>query len=768
MQRLTNFVIRARWPIIVGFIAITIASASRLPTVEIDPEVKNMLPRDMPARINLDAIEELFGGTSMIMVVVSAPPPAEPTAEARADILAPDTLRRVRKLSRKIERIKGVDRVLSLFTTKDIRAESGDMVVESAVLHIPENDAEREELRARLEDNDMIYGNVVSEGFDATVIIGLLNAEAKDEDILPGIDAALEEIPGPEEVQVAGMPFVRTHIGRDIRRDMSRFLPLSLGIMLIFLLIAFRQIRGVALPFLVVVMSIVFAFGLIPVLGWKIQIVTIMLPLILVAVANDYGIHLFARYQEENTADNRADAKTIAKSIITHLAAPVIITGVTTVGGMLCLLSHVIVPAKQVGVLAAAGVTYALIGSLLFIPAILSLMPKAKPIKQAASSIEDVPLLEKLLRANARLVVRKPKAVIVGVLVVVGIAAIGTIRVRVDTNPINYYDEDAPVARSATLVNDKFGGSTALSMVIEGDVKDPGVLAELDHLQQKLEEMEDVGQTSSVATMVKTMNRAMNDDDPKEERLPDSREAIAQYFLMYQLSGDPEDFDRLVDFPFEHALLTARIKSSSTSSIARVVDEVAAYIADRPGSHFTLVGGFAAVFSEMIGAIVFGQVVSLILSLLVVALLVSLLFRSFVSGALASVPLILSMGVLFGLLGIFDMELNVPIAMLSSMMIGIGVDYTIHFFWRYRDERRAGLEPPEAARVTLITSGRGIVFNALSVIIGFLATFASSFLPVRSIGLLVIVCIGSCLIGAMVLLPAVALVFKPKFLEPSS
>lgn len=109
--------------------------------------------------------------------------------------------------------------------------------------------------------------------------------------------------------------------------------------------------------------------------------------------------------------------------------------------------------------------------------------------------------------------------------------------------------------------------------------------------------------------------------------------------------------------------------------------------------------------------------------------------------------------------------MNIVTALLSSIMIGVGIDYTIHFLWRYKEERRSGLDAVSAAKKTLTTTGRGITFNAFSVMIGFVALFFSAFLPVRFFGFLVVVSIFACLIGALVLVPALVLVWKPRFLE---
>jgi predicted RND superfamily exporter protein len=123
---------------------------------------------------------------------------------------------------------------------------------------------------------------------------------------------------------------------------------------------------------------------------------------------------------------------------------------------------------------------------------------------------------------------------------------------------------------------------------------------------------------------------------------------------------------------------------------------------------------------------------------------------------------------LFGIMGIFGVRLDVATALLSSVMIGVGVDYTIHFLWRYKEERMQHRPAKEAVITTLTTTGRGILFNALSVIVGFLILIISSFTPIRFFGILIVVSIFSCLIGALVVLPSLVLNFKFKFLEPKT
>jgi predicted RND superfamily exporter protein len=882
IDKLSRFVAAHPWPFVIGFVVVALGMGSRIPTAQVDPEVKNQLPKDFPARVDLDKIEERFGGTEMVMLTLVGD-----------DVLAPDTLRRIRKLSDGLKRMPQVDRVLSLFELKDIKNEGATMVVDPAVKRIPETEAQREALRADLKENDLIYGSVVSEDFKATAIIGLLSITAKDQQTVPGVQKLIESVPGPEEVHVAGFPLVRVLMEKNIQHDLRMFLPLGLLIMLVFLFICFRQLRGVLLPFFVVVMSVQVAMGLIPLLGWKIQMITVSLPVILLAIANDYGIHIIARYQEANTPGSTLTKRDLAENVLRELARPIFIAGLTTIAGMMCLMLHIIVPAMQLGILASVGIGFALLASLLFIPAVLALVRKAKPMVTAAEGREGqsesagkMALLDRMLARVARGVSARPKAILIGFVGVVALVAFGITRVEVDTNTINYFPDGHPLVESSRVADEHFGGSVTFSVSIEGDVKHPELLRKLDDLEKKLLALPEVDQVSSIAKVIRRMNKVMNEGDAKHDRIPDTRDTVAQLLLMYENGGDPDDFDRLVDFDYRHALLTARINTPSTKSGSKVIRFVRNYVktsnmnakvtqqaqqaaagqvggggakrgvpsrshptekvtrtepatrpasrpasmpASRPASQpaeedspftlvdgegaekqtdkeeetedspftlvdeggkekeekkaaasasskkqappsprFSLIGGFGVMFNDLVDAIITGQLQSLFLSLLLVAIIVAVLFRSVVAGLLSGGTLGLAMAFLFGLMGLLGIELNLPTAMLSSIMIGVGVDYTIHFLWRYREERRGGREPADAVFRTLTTSGRGIIINALSVVVGFAVMLVSSFVPVRYFGFLVVVSISACLVGAMVLIPAIVLLFRPRFLEPKT
>ena len=755
MESLADRIVRYRWWIIIGFIAVTLLFGSQIPRSEIDPDMKSQLPEDIVSRINTEKIDELFGGTDMLMVLIQTD-----------DVLAEETLKRIKKISREMNRIKDVDKVLSLFDLKSVKGEYGAMTVNPAVQRIPRNDIERESLREELQENDMVYGSVVSKDFTITAIIGLLKTDVSEAVILPKFTKLLKDNPGNEETALGGLPYVRANVSRYIQIDFRRLMPIGIFIMLVFLFACFKQLRGVLLPFLVVIMSILVTMGMIPLFGWKIQIITIILPVLLIAVANDYGIHMIAKYQEENAPGSGFSNKEFAKRMFTSLSRPVLMTGITTMAGMLCLLGHIVIPARRLGILSALGIVFALAASLFFIPAIVSLLPTSKPVLiHGEMTDKRKPLLERLLWFFGNLVSEHPKKVIIAALIFSAISAIGIFSVVVDTDPKGYFSKNDPVIHTTDLIDQNLGGSQNISIVYEGDIKNPGIMEKIDAMEKTLESYSEVGITTSVARVVRQMSRALNDPhEPGYDRIPDTRNGVAQYFELYAMSGEAEDFEKLVDFPYEHALVTARMTTTSTAKLSQFIKGVTQLIKDDPD--VLLVGGFGVILSDMARLMVNGQILSLTIATLVVALLLVLLFRSVTAGLISAIPLGLSMTILFGLMGLFRIELNVATAMLSSIMIGVGIDYTIHFLWRYREERQNGLSPVDGVKKTLTTTGRGIIFNAFSVIIGFMALMFSSFLPVKFFGFLVVVSIFTCLIGALVLIPSLCLVLRPKFLEP--
>lgn len=317
---------------------------------------------------------------------------------------------------------------------------------------------------------------------------------------------------------------------------------------------------------------------------------------------------------------------------------------------------------------------------------------------------------------------------------------------------------------------------------VDGGLKDPQTLATIAELQDTLEAMPIVGYTTSLADYVKRTNLVMNDNDPAYNRLPrrteqvrdtewvtrgdrevevertvevSGRDQISQYLLLYENAGG-DDLEKLADFGYRKANIIVMIREDYTPELRKVMDRARDFANDRFGSDVTVTfAGCSTLCVVADDLIIPGQLRSLVLAFIVVLGLLTLMFRSLKVGLIGLLPMVLTVLAVFTLLGAFGVRLDSVAALIASIVLGIGVDYSVHFLFRYRSLRGDGVDLPEAVRETLRTSGRAIVFNSLAVAVGFLVLLLASFWPVIHLGWIVSANMILSAVLALILLPAV-------------
>lgn len=738
-----------RWLIIVPVI-VTLLMIFPLSKGKINPDLMDYLPDGIEANINNEKLEEIFGKYEPILIIFKS-----------EDILSTETLDRIYQINIELKYSELVDDVMSLFETKYIRGDDGAMLVDPAVSYVPETDSERELLRQELRNNPLAYGLIVSDDFKYTSIILNANEGVSDEEIFDFISTTLKENPGNEAVYLNGLPYLRYEVQAKATRDIAILMPLGLIIMLIFLYLSFRERRGVLLPFMVVIMSIVLAMGLMPILGYDFSLIAVLIPIMMIAIANNYGVHIMARYQELNAKNPDWTMVQIVSESLKQLSKPILLTGLTTIIGVMGLIVHIMLPAKQMGIVSSVAIGFALALSLLFIPAIMIKMKKGNPIKIYTTGKKTI--IDNLLKWSARVAINTPRRVVYIFVSFMIIASVGISRLQVSINLEKMMPQKHSLRISTDIANAKFGGTKNINVLFEGEIMEPEVMKAMDRFETQLEGVEGVGSVTSLATVIRIISRSLNDPDSEfYDKIPDSRQAIAQYIEFYSMSGDPEDFEKLVDFDYTKAVLSVQFVASNIDDFNRIESSIRELVDKTPSA--TLVAGQCLVEKEMANAIVKGQIYSLIFALAAIAILLWVIFRAFSAGLLGSIPLLVTLICNFGLMGWFGFQLDIGNSLLSSIAIGIGVDYTIHLFWRLKYELSLGRSYAEAVQTTLVTTGRGIAINAISVIIGFAVLFFSGMMILKTFAFLIIFSLLLCLLCALILIPAITILTEPKFL----
>jgi predicted RND superfamily exporter protein len=482
----------------------------------------------------------------------------------------------------------------------------------------------------------------------------------------------------------------------------------------------------------------------------------------LIAIANDYGIHMIARYQELAQSDNPPSMLQICKQIYTDLKRPIVIAGLTTIGGILGLLTHTMIPAAQIGVLTAIGIGFSLILSIWFLPAMLSYF---QPVgKVQIRKVRRVMSADKWLRKMSHAVTNHPRQVIITSVLVGVLGITGIFFIKVDTNIEGYFLGNSKVSRSIELINEKMGGSQFISILFSGDVLSPEILLRMEHYEEVLSEDPAVGTVSSPVTLVKELSKGFyNVDEEGYNQIPSTLNEVYQFIEIFTMGGNEEAVEQFVDYNYENSRLLVSLKDGSNAEGKRLLKKMQELVKDDADVSF--IAGSSLTKIKLADMVVSGQIKSLMLAMVVVFVLLGLIFKSGRAGFISVLPLSVAILVLFGLMGFFGITLDIATALISSIMIGVGIDYTIHFLWRFKEELARGLDHKEATLKTLTTTGRGIIINALSVIIGFMVLTLSNFAPLRYFGALVVISITTCLVCALILIPSIVVLVKPRFLE---
>ena len=246
--------------------------------------------------------------------------------------------------------------------------------------------------------------------------------------------------------------------------------------------------------------------------------------------------------------------------------------------------------------------------------------------------------------------------------------------------------------------------------------------------------------------------------------LPASSNEARQYVEVAALLGYGGELSQLLSTDYRQARILVSLRDGSNATGKKVLQAIDAISSDDPDRVLVAGPGLSKIaLAEMV---IKGQLISLILSLLIVFFLLTLSFKSWAAGTQGTLSLLLAILFLFGIMGFTGISLDLVTALLSSVMIGVGIDYTIHFLWRYRKEYARCLNSDQALATTLLTAGRGIVFNAFSVMLGFSVLMLSGFTPLRFFGILVVAALMACLLSALLLVPALIKLSHPRFLEP--
>jgi len=729
------------WWVIGITIAITLVLAVFISRLRTEADLTKMLADNDPAVKTMAVVDSEFGGSTQVALLVEA-----------CDIFSPNVLYPLDTLIQAIKGLAGVLDIQGLTTLQDVKGIGDEIVITKIIDSIPKDQKRLQALRSEVLNDKRYRGVLVAEdGSSALFLIRLAPASNK-EMVVKTIEKVVNNSSLRKNVSLSGSPALMKYMRDWMQADLKLLLPLAILVLAFILLISFRSGQGF-LPLVAVLMAVIWTLGLIGLLGKPLTIVMVVLPPILVSVGSAYGIHILARFrQERNNGKTSIEA---ASRAVSNTGLPVFLAAATTMVGFAANMVSGIVSIRQFGLFSAIGVFFALVIALTFVPAVLSRWKIREDKSLNSPKKNESNRLGELFERWGVIVLRHRLKVIAPALVLVLIAGLFIPRVRSETDFVRYFKPNSQPTRAVQIIAERFGGELQFEFIIEGDIQDPELLRKMENFEKELKEIPHITHTFSIVDILRRTNKAFNGDRLEFELLPVKREEIAQYLLLLSFS-DSDFLSDYVTADYRLARITARFDSEESQEIAMATKRINKLIA----KHFAnmakvSVGGMPMAIERLHQNIQVSQIITLITALVAVFGLIACLFKSVGLGLVALTPIVLTLALNYGIMGLLKIRQDLVTATLGSIAIGIGIDYSCHLLARFLEETKNNRSLKlEIIPKTLTAVGPAILTNALAVGLGFAVLIFSSFMIIQTFGILIAETMLFSSIGALTVLVA--------------
>lgn len=671
------------------------------------------------------------------------------------DIFTPDGLKAVKAVSRFLENLPGIrpGSVRSIDTFDDIRGSEKGFDVDPFLEPMPANIEQARAVRERVKAFPLYDGLIISGDGKRAGVVGDFEESADVLAVFDALEALREKMDnaGDIGINVSGPPIVRGTLNVYLNQDALRLDPVSAALTSLLLFLALRSWAGVLLPLSVMVPSIAGAFAVMPLLGYRFTPYSNAIPVVILATSIADSVHFLSAYFDWRLRRPELKASQAVTFAFREMWQPIVMTSVTTAAGFLLLIQGSPLELIQhFGITAATGVMIAMLLSLTALPAAIVLFD-AKPSQAYArfSANRAAAGWHGLVARYTGLIIDN-RGVAKGFLIAAAIfIAGGTALLHVDYEPVTFFPKDSHVYRDFQSIRQDYIGLNLIEVDIDTGKEDgiysPYFLNRLEKLQRHIEAWPQVGGTISIADYLKKMNQAFNADQPEFYKISAKADANAQFFLLYNMSGDPRRFDEVADSARRRANLRIFLRNGNfaqSGDFIRWLDTEAPSLFQ--DAKVTLGGETNVLYRWMSG--VGGYIVgSVLFSGFCMYLIGAAFLRSLTGGALMMAPIGLGLIVTYACIGLLGDPVDLWINSFASIAMGVGVDFAIHYLWRYRQERLRGLNHARATRQVLENVGKPLLFNGFIVAGGFSVMMLATTTPPQQIGIYVAISVAASL-----------------------
>ncbi|XCN74572.1 MAG: efflux RND transporter permease subunit [Candidatus Electrothrix aestuarii] len=760
---------------------------SQLPKLTLDTSAEGFLHEQDPALLTYNDFRAQFGNTEMVIIAIKG-----------KDVFAPEFLQELKKLHVELrDTVPYVDDISSLINARSTRGEGDRLIVEDLLEHWPESPEELATIKERALTNSLYKNLIISEKGDFTGIVLQMQAYTSQgeepEDVLAGFTEEADGNPqearlfltdeekgeaveavtriadtyrSPDfEIYVAGGPVVTDFLKKAMTESMLKFMVLVGMVIATFLFLMFRRASAVFLPLLIVLISLLSTMGLMAACGTPLKMPTQIMPSFLLAVGVGDSVHILAIFFHR-LRHNGWDKEEAVVYAIGHSGLAVLMTSVTTAGGLLSFASADIAPIADLGIYAASGVMLALLYTIVLLPSLLALISLKQGLEKKKE--RKGTWLDKVLSAFGHFAIQYPKSILAATVLIFLVSIIGMTRITFSHYIVGWYPKDSPIRIASETIDEEMRGSISLEIILDtGKVNglyDPDLLRRIDSSVQYMEQLKKgeifAGKAWSITTILKEIHQALNENRPEFYKVPDDPALIPQEFLLFENSGS-DDLEDVTDSQFSKARFTVKVPYRDAVAYTDFLQAVNKHFQQTFPELQITITGLSSIISQTMAQVVDTMAESYMIAFIVITVLMISLIGKLRTGLLSMIPNLFPICLTLGIMGWFHVTMDLFTMLVGSISIGLAVDDTIHFMHNFQRYYKQGGDAKQAVMDTLCSTGRAMLITTCVLSIGFFVLMCSSMNNLFNFGWLTGFTLIIALLADYLIAPALMMLVHP-------
>lgn len=757
--KVANIILRNRILILLAVAAFTVFLGLQWKNMQFSNTEANILPDDHPATVQYNAFKNIFGeeGNAIVLAI-------------RDSLLfTPSKFNRWNKLSKQLEAFPEIDFVVSTDNLKILVKDNDkqEFIMEPFIDNQPETKEEVDKLKDHLFKELPFYDNLIYNPESGTIQTiayldkDIMNTAVRNEFILNDLADLVESFEEETnlDVRVSGMPYIRTWNTKSIVDEIGIFIVAALLVTSIIFFFFFRSFRATLISMCVVIIGVMWAFGILGLFKYEITILTALIPPLIIVIGIPNCIFLINKYQQE--VKKHGNQALSLQRVISKIGNATLMTNITTASGFATFIILDSDLLKEFGIVASINIIGIFILSLLIIPILYSFMPlpKNKHLKHLNKKWIDffVDWMERMVRHH------RIGVYITSVIVLI-LSIIGIYQIEITGSRIEDLPKDTHYFKDIRFFEEEFDGIMPMEIVVDtkrknGAIK-PATLKRMDQLGTVIEETPELSKPISLVNLVKYSKQAFYNGIPKYYQLPTSQENTFIMDVARKSSNDGNLLESFVDSTGQTARVTTFMRDVKIDRMEEIEQDMLQSIAKFfPKERYNVfMTGKALLFLKGTKYLVKNLLLSLALAIGLISLFMAYLFRSFRMIIISLVPNLLPLVITAGLMGYLGVPIKPSTILVFSIAFGISVDDTIHFLAKYRQELAANRwQIKKSVYAALRETGVSMFYTSIVLFFGFSVFIISSFGGTKALGGLVSATLLFAMLANLILLPSLLL-----------